>query len=951
MATRRSRIHVKPNIGGKTFSGLKRGQTNEEKGTSVQISAELAAGAATAVGLKKGISPTKDLGWSTEVPRNSSGKVGIVVSSPSIRGDNKGNTNQQENKNSAHKTSSGVTKPAFTRLKTLGLNVGSREILHRSESKEEENDSSDENNDVRPKIVEQNKEKSPSSKRSQSSVLNKPGTFTKRFNSNVPKPKTQLPCSSPVDKISPNKSLILSPHTETSVEDKNVEKKIVDSHEPEKNVENVNNQIQDGSESSPKPSVIQRLPFRSRFPKAKPNIEALKLRNKNINLSGSKEDISTRPSSPLKSPRLGKILPPLKFINHHAQKPVSPVEVDKSQDTSPEINVHTDGATEARKRHYSNSSISTVHSDTQGLLKNNKQKNGYTDEDAPINKNTMTMGDLIYWNPGKNQMTTIIETPKKKAKVIVEKENVNIEEEEKPQESEEADMTDSKDPDMPVPQVKIGPDGSIIINEESLIIKKKDESPVAELIEETGSTATYNSFRKPLSRIAWSEWETEKFYRALSYIGTDFSLMVKLFKRRTRYDIKTKFKREDKLNRNKVELALKNKKPFDMSFFAKEEKLEAIETERKKKEDEEKLKKTKEMRQEKKREKNAQKEKHKEKEEKPTARKSTRPRKNIYYDYEDATEGDVSEIESTPPTPVKTPIRIPFKRYENAPFVPPFCLSQDEDDDSDIMELQVTMSDSEILSPQKQTRSEVSSQMERSVNINPATFASKINSEMEGSIAINPAEFPPNANVQITHDANNSPLVLVYHTPEDGKGETVIHVYQLQNQPIGNLQIPLDGASNIVELPSNLQSAAGTSSANGKSFCIQAQTDEPMEELESGDNLPFIIATGEDNPQSLLLPQGMNREPSSDHDNEDYINIIDINASKISTPGKNLESKEHDVSDNSMYQVVTVNQDTDLDNDDSRSSPSVSIDNEFVASDVDQKYIEHEDKETRKGKR
>lgn len=295
--------------------------------------------------------------------------------------------------------------------------------------------------------------------------------------------------------------------------------------------------------------------------------------------------------------------------------------------------------------------------------------------------------------------------------------------------------------------------------------------------------------------------------------------------------------------------------------------------------------------------------------------------------------------------------RIPFKRYENAPFVPPFCLSQDEDDDSDIMELQVTMSDSEILSPQKQTRSEVSSQMERSVNINPATFASKINSEMEGSIAINPAEFPPNANVQITHDANNSPLVLVYHTPEDGKGETVIHVYQLQNQPIGNLQIPLEGASNIVELPSNLQSAAGTSSANGKSFCIQAQTDEPMEELESGDNLPFIIATGEDNPQSLLLPQGMNREPSSDHDNEDYINIIDINASKIPTPGKNLESKEHDVSDNSMYQVVTVNQDTDLDNDDSRSSPSVSIDNEFLASDVDQKYIEHEDKGTRKGKR
>jgi hypothetical protein len=40
----------------------------------------------------------------------------------------------------------------------------------------------------------------------------------------------------------------------------------------------------------------------------------------------------------------------------------------------------------------------------------------------------------------------------------------------------------------------------------SLVIQKEDAELAPEIIEENENTATYASFRKPLSRIGWSEW-------------------------------------------------------------------------------------------------------------------------------------------------------------------------------------------------------------------------------------------------------------------------------------------------------------------------------------------------------------------------------------------------------------------------------------------------------------
>lgn len=64
--------------------------------------------------------------------------------------------------------------------------------------------------------------------------------------------------------------------------------------------------------------------------------------------------------------------------------------------------------------------------------------------------------------------------------------------------------------------------------------------------------------------------ETLKFYRALHTVGTDFLLMQSIFPKRTRHDLKTKFKREDRTNRFLVEKALRCPLNFDLTELEKE---------------------------------------------------------------------------------------------------------------------------------------------------------------------------------------------------------------------------------------------------------------------------------------------------------------------------------------------------------------------------------------------
>merc|ERR1711862_357421 len=65
----------------------------------------------------------------------------------------------------------------------------------------------------------------------------------------------------------------------------------------------------------------------------------------------------------------------------------------------------------------------------------------------------------------------------------------------------------------------------------------------------------------------WSDKDTVKFYKALSVFGTDFSLMEGVFKKRSRHELKMKFKKEEKLNRSLVDKCLSQGQTFDPSIF------------------------------------------------------------------------------------------------------------------------------------------------------------------------------------------------------------------------------------------------------------------------------------------------------------------------------------------------------------------------------------------------
>ena len=127
-------------------------------------------------------------------------------------------------------------------------------------------------------------------------------------------------------------------------------------------------------------------------------------------------------------------------------------------------------------------------------------------------------------------------------------------EEVKKKDEEEAEDEPSANP---VPQVKIGPNGELILDQKSLIIerteKEKNRSgPI--VLDESNSGGFYKRRQKSKE---WSKWDTLRFYRALSNIGTDFLLMQSFFPNRTRQELKLKFKKEERTNKELVEKALK----------------------------------------------------------------------------------------------------------------------------------------------------------------------------------------------------------------------------------------------------------------------------------------------------------------------------------------------------------------------------------------------------------
>merc|ERR1719153_2253500 len=176
------------------------------------------------------------------------------------------------------------------------------------------------------------------------------------------------------------------------------------------------------------------------------------------------------------------------------------------------------------------------------------------------------MFDLIYYNPEHGQRMSIDDDEDQDATDNPETvENVS------------PDAVVDNEPDSPpktppppvaVPQV-IVVNGEIIIDDSSLVLetteaKKAKEflqsSPVA-VVENNKTTSTnYGTWSKKRRHVDWSEKETLRFYKALSVVGSDFSMMESIFKKkRTRQELKLKFKKEERLNGKMVDKCLRER--------------------------------------------------------------------------------------------------------------------------------------------------------------------------------------------------------------------------------------------------------------------------------------------------------------------------------------------------------------------------------------------------------
>ncbi|XP_076163671.1 transcription factor TFIIIB component B'' homolog Bdp1 [Ptiloglossa arizonensis] len=184
-------------------------------------------------------------------------------------------------------------------------------------------------------------------------------------------------------------------------------------------------------------------------------------------------------------------------------------------------------------------------------------------ENKTPDRSKLTMYDLIYYNPVTNPMKRSKESGMVARKIS----------ECQSEEFQEEENVDDPSCAMPVPQVKVGPDGQLIIDEQSLVIEQTNAKKGREVLAKDAIIDDDNNgsgfYKKRQKSKEWPKWETLKFYKALNTVGTDFLLMQSLFPNRTRQEIKLKFKKEEKVNRNLVEKALAYHQEFDTEILEK----------------------------------------------------------------------------------------------------------------------------------------------------------------------------------------------------------------------------------------------------------------------------------------------------------------------------------------------------------------------------------------------
>ena len=186
-------------------------------------------------------------------------------------------------------------------------------------------------------------------------------------------------------------------------------------------------------------------------------------------------------------------------------------------------------------------------------------RNGQTSD-----KSAMRMKDLLLYNP------PMTDDQKEIREKNAEHSDQQVSEQESDQNITPKEVTeetiDKSEETTVGPRVKVGSDGQLILDEESVIVKRKksnalDGPALLESASTTSACTNYSSFRnknRSASKHRWTEHETIRFYSALNTIGTDFTLMADLFFRgkRSRLDLRNKFKKEEKINKLMIDEAL-----------------------------------------------------------------------------------------------------------------------------------------------------------------------------------------------------------------------------------------------------------------------------------------------------------------------------------------------------------------------------------------------------------
>ncbi|TCD68078.1 Transcription factor TFIIIB component B [Steccherinum ochraceum] len=121
-------------------------------------------------------------------------------------------------------------------------------------------------------------------------------------------------------------------------------------------------------------------------------------------------------------------------------------------------------------------------------------------------------------------------------------------------------------------QVRIGPNGETIIDEDSLFVDNNEEDDTAAYthVEESDSSKFINSstYSKKARGSRWSAEETELFFDALSQFGENYELISFILPGRDRKACKNKFKAEDKRDPARITFCLKNRRPYDIATLS-----------------------------------------------------------------------------------------------------------------------------------------------------------------------------------------------------------------------------------------------------------------------------------------------------------------------------------------------------------------------------------------------